>query len=92
MTRIKAQPKSNIPMMLMMFAAVMFGLVILYSVSGPAGYAKSDHDSAFYLKKQIIYTLVGLGVALAISFFPVNFFKHPLVFIGAYIISLGLAV
>ncbi len=92
MTRIKAQPKSNIPMMLMMFAAVMFGLVILYSVSGPAGYAKSDHDSAFYLKKQIIYTLVGLGVALAISFFPVNFFKHPLVFTGAYIISLGLAV
>lgn len=93
MTKIKAQQKkSNIPLILMMFGIVMFGLVILYSVSGPAGYAKSVHDSAYYLKRQILWTVVGLIVALVISFIPVNFFKHPVIFFSAYFVSLGLAI
>ena len=92
MTKIRAPRQSNIPLILMMFAIVMFGLVILYSVSGPAGYAKSSHDSAFYLKKQIIFTIIGLAIALIISFIPVNFFKHPAIFMTAYFVSLGLAV
>ena len=92
MTKIKAQQKSNIPLILMMFAIVMFGLVILYSVSGPAGYAKSTHDSAYYLKRQIIFTLIGIGAALGISFIPVNFFKHPAIFMTSYFVSLALAI
>ena len=92
MTKIKAQQKSNIPLILMMFAIVMFGLVILYSVSGPAGYAKSTHDSAYYLKRQIIFTLIGIGAALGISFIPVNFFKHPAIFMTSYFVSLSLAI
>ena len=92
MTKIKAQQKSNIPLILMMFAIVMFGLVILYSVSGPAGYAKSSHDSAYYLKRQIIFTLIGIGAALGISFIPVNFFKHPAIFMTSYFVSLALAI
>ena len=92
MTKIKAQRQSNIPLILMMFAIVMFGLVILYSVSGPAGYAKSVHDSAYYLKRQILWTVVGIAVALFISFMPVNFFKHPAISFTAYFVSLGLAI
>ena len=92
MTKIKPQRRSNIPLILMMFAIVMFGLVILYSVSGPAGYAKSVHDSAYYLKRQILWTVVGLAAALGISFMPVNFFKHPIIFFTAYCLSLGLAI
>ena len=92
MTKIHTQKQANIPLILMMFAIVVFGLVILYSVSGPAGYAKESHDSAFYLKKQIIFTLLGLAVALIIAFLPVNFFKHPAIFMTAYAVSLGLAV
>lgn len=76
----------------MMFAIVMFGLVILYSVSGPAGYAKASHDSGYYLKRQILFTVIGLAVALVISFMPVNFFKHPAIFMTAYFVSLGLAI
>lgn len=76
----------------MMFAIVMFGLVILYSVSGPAGYAKASHDSGYYLKRQILFTVIGLAVALIISFMPVNFFKHPAIFMTAYFVSLGLAI
>ena len=92
MTKIKVQRQSNIPLILMMFAIVMFGLVILYSVSGPAGYAKASHDSAFYLKKQIVFTVIGIATALVISFLPVNFFKHPAIFMTAYFVSLGLAI
>ena len=92
MTKITQQKQANIPMILMMFAIVMFGLVILYSVSGPAGYAKASHDSAYYLKRQIIFTAIGIVLALFISFMPVNFFKHPAIFMSAYFISLGLAV
>ncbi len=92
MTKITQQRQANIPMILMMFAIVMFGLVILYSVSGPAGYAKATHDSAYYLKRQIIFTVIGIALALIISFMPVNFFKHPAIFMSAYFISLGLAI
>ncbi len=76
----------------MMFAIVVFGLVILYSVSGPAGYAKTAHDSMYYLKRQIIWTVVGLIAALVISFIPVNFFKHPAIFTSAYLASLGFVI
>lgn len=72
----------------MMFALVVFGLVILYSVSGPAGYAmEGEHDSKFYLLKQIRFSLIGLIGALAISLFPMDFFKKPIIWGGAYIVS-----
>ncbi len=92
MTKLKPVRQSNIPLILMMFAIVMFGLVILYSVSGPAGYAKASHDSAYYLKRQILFTVIGLAVALVINFMPVNFFKHPAIYMTAYFVSLGLAI
>ena len=92
MTKITVEKKTNIPLLLMMFVIIMFGLVILYSVSGPAGYAKSVHDSAYYLKRQIIWTVVGIVAALFISFLPVNLFKHPIIYMSAYFVSLGLAV
>ena len=92
MTKITAERKTNIPLLLMMFVIIMFGLVILYSVSGPAGYAKSVHDSAYYLKRQIIWTVVGIISAIVISFLPVNLFKHPVIFMSAYFVSLGLAI
>lgn len=92
MTKIVHERRSNIPLILMMFAIVMFGLVILYSVSGPAAYARAVHDSTFYLKRQILWTVVGLIAALLINFMPVNFFKHPAIFMAAYFVSLGLAI
>ena len=38
--------RANIPMVLFMFAIVIFGLVVLYSVSAPAGYVKSGFTSS----------------------------------------------
>ena len=86
--------RSNIPLILMMFAIVVFGLVILYSVSGPAGYARPEGEksSLFYLRKQLGYTVFGLVLALIISFLPIKLFKHPIIWGSAYGLSLGLIV
>lgn len=86
--------RSNIPLILMMFVIVVFGLVILYSVSGPAGYARPEGEksSLFYLQKQLGWTVAGLVLALIISFIPIKFFKHPFVWGGSYGLSLALIV
>ncbi|MCQ2515761.1 MAG: FtsW/RodA/SpoVE family cell cycle protein [Saccharofermentans sp.] len=91
MTKIKPVRKVNVPLVLMMFLLVMFGLVILYSVSSPDGYA-TENDAAFFLKRQIAFTVIGLLAALVIQFIPVNFFKSNPIWIGAYGASLGLAI
>jgi len=93
MTKIKREKKSNIPLILMMFVIVVFGLSILYSVSGPSGYALSGvNDSEYYLKRQLVFTVFGLGLALIINFMPISFFKNPTIWGGAYILSLALAI
>ncbi|HAW15512.1 MAG TPA: hypothetical protein DCW41_02270 [Clostridiales bacterium] len=85
--------RSNIPMILMMFIIVVFGLVILYSVSGPAGYAmKTERDSTYYLSRQIIFTAVGIVICLAISFLPISLFNKPIIWGGLYFLSLGLVI
>ncbi len=91
MTEIKPEKRVNIQLILMMFVLVMFGLVILYSVSSPDGYA-TENDAAFFLKRQIAFTIIGLVGALVIQFIPVNFFKSKPIWIGAYAASFALAV
>lgn len=81
----------NIPMLLMLIVMIVFGLVILYSVSGPDAYGLF-HDSAYFLKRQIIQTLLGLAACIAIAFWPIGFFAKKPIMIGAFLVSLGLAV
>lgn len=80
----------NIPMLLMVFVMIVFGLVVLYSVSGPDAYGLY-HDSAHFLKRQIIQTLIGLVGCIVISFIPIWVFSQKWVMIGAYGVSLALA-
>ncbi|MBE7070961.1 MAG: hypothetical protein E7386_10775 [Ruminococcaceae bacterium] len=80
----------NIPMLLMLIVMIVFGLVILYSVSGPDAYGL-HHDSAYFLKRQIIQTILGLVACIAIAFWPIKFFAQKWVMILAYLGSLGLA-
>lgn len=79
--------RTNIPLLLMMFALVVFGLIVLYSVSAPAGYGKSK-DSFFYVSKQIQYTLVGLVPCIALNFVDVNWFKKKIVCLVTYGVTL----
>ena len=81
----------NIPMLLMVFGLLVFGLVVLYSVSGPDAYGLY-HDSAHFLKRQLIQTLLGLAAMTAIMFIPIKVFQMRWVMFGAYALSLALAV
>ncbi|SEV86842.1 cell division protein FtsW, lipid II flippase [Ruminococcaceae bacterium KH2T8] len=81
--------RSNIPMILMLFILVVFGLIILYSVSGPQGYAMpNDKSSMYYVKRQLGFTAVGLVMCFTASFIPVKFFNRPIIWSLLYIVSL----
>ena len=86
----KAVKASNIPMILMIFAILVFGLVILYSVSGPDAYGQFQ-DSSWFLARQIRFTIVGIVAMFIIAFIPIDFFRQKWIAISAYILSIGLA-
>ncbi|MCR4850596.1 MAG: putative lipid II flippase FtsW [Lachnospiraceae bacterium] len=54
---------------------VIFGLVVLYSVSSYDG-SVSFNDSAYYFKKQAVNTVFGLGVMFAVSLVPYHFWER----------------
>ena len=81
---------SNIPMILMIFVMIVFGLVILYSVSGPDAYGQFQ-NSSWFLARQIRFTVVGIIAMFIISFIPIDFFNKKWVALTAYFLSLGLA-
>ena len=86
----KAVKAANIPMILMIFAILVFGLVILYSVSGPDAYGQFQ-DSSWFLARQIRFTVVGIVAMFIIAFIPIDFFRQKWIAISAYILSIGLA-
>lgn len=69
-----------------------FGLVMLYSTSSyEAAMSKStNYDGAYYFKRQLLFTLIGLGVMFATSRFNYRFWRKASLII--YGISLLLVV
>ena len=86
----KAVRSTDIAMILMIFAIIVFGLVVLYSVSGPDAYGQFQ-DSSWFLTRQIRFTVAGLIVMLIVAFIPIEFFSQKWVAVGAFVLSLGLA-
>ena len=86
----KAVKSANIPMILMIFVMLVFGLIILYSVSGPDAYGQFQ-DSSWFLARQIRFTIVGLIVMIIVAFIPIDFFRQKWIALSAYILSIGLA-
>jgi len=87
----QAVRSSNIGMILMIFVMLVFGLVILYSVSGPDAYGQFK-DSSWFLTRQIRFTIAGVVAMFIISFIPIDFFRQKWIAFGAYVLSLGLAL
>lgn len=74
--------RSNIPLFIMLMVIVCLGLVILYSVSSPIGYAEFQ-DSLYYVKKQIRFTLIGMAGILFLNFVdPVKLFGKKYLFLS----------
>lgn len=66
-----------------------FGLVMLYSTSSYEA-ALEYGDSAYFLKRQLVFTLFGLVLMTGVSFIPYTFWKRLSVL--AYLVSVGLIV
>ena len=64
-----------------------FGLVMLYSTSSYESMAQYN-DAAYYLKKQMIFTLFGLFLMVGVSLIPYTLLKKFSVL--AYVVSVGL--
>lgn len=63
------------------------GLVLLYSTSSYIG-AVENNDSAYYLKRQLLFTLLGLGLMVGISYIPCWVWKY--LSVPGFLISIGL--
>ncbi|MBO7453382.1 MAG: FtsW/RodA/SpoVE family cell cycle protein [Clostridiales bacterium] len=84
---------SNIPLILFLFFIVAYGLVVLYSVSAPAGYINSKlTSSAFFVFQQLRFTILGLVICIVVNFIPIDLFKNRIIMIGAYVGSTLLVV
>ncbi len=64
-----------------------FGLVMLYSTSSYTGIVENG-DSAFYFRKQLKFTLMGIGLMFGVSLFPYRWL-HKLSW-AAYAFATGL--
>lgn len=77
----------TIPLWLILFAILMWGMVILYSVSAATAYIDAQTkeiipDAAFYVRKQAGFTVVGVIAAFIISRFPIDKLKKPVLMFG----------
>ncbi len=86
----RAVKASNIPMILMIFVMLVFGLIILYSVSGPDAYGQFQ-DSTWFLARQIRFTVIGIVAMFIVAFIPIDFFRQRWIAVSAYVVSIGLA-
>ncbi len=79
----------DLPFMLLVLVLVIIGMIMMFSASYPVAMYNKD-DSYFYIKRQVIFALIGLTVMVLISFFNYNKL-HRFAFL-VLLISMGLLV
>ena len=79
--------------MLVTLGLVAFGLVMVYSASSARAAVAAD-DPAYYLKRQAVYALVGLGLLAFFSRFDFRRLRHfvPLLLAGSFVLLLAVLV
>ncbi len=60
-----------------------FGLIMLYSTSSYEA-ALEQHDSAYFFKRQLVFSILGLGVMAFVSKIPYRIYRHFAVFLYAF--------
>ena len=65
-----------------------FGLVLLYSTSSYIGVVEHNGDSAYYLKRQLVFTGLGLILMILIAIVPYRWWRY--LSILGFFISVGL--
>lgn len=80
-------PAQDYTLIFIVLFFLAFGLVMLYSTSSYE--AGLDYgDSAYYLKRQLLSSVMGLGVMVVVSFIPLRFWKK--IYLLLYVFSIGM--
>ena len=58
----------DIPFLIILLAILVIGLVCLYSASYVYAFYNNNGDSFFYIKKQLIFAVLGIAAMFALSF------------------------
>ena len=61
----------DLPFLLLVLVLVIIGMIMMFSASYPSAYYKLN-DSYFYVRRQLIYAVIGLAAMIGISFFNYN--------------------
>ena len=77
----------DLPFMLLVLVLVIIGMIMMFSASYPVALYQKN-DSYFYVKRQIIFAVIGLTVMILISFFNYNKL-HRFAFL-VLLVSIGL--
>ena len=65
----------DIPFVLLIFVLLAIGITMMFSASYPVAFYEIG-DSYYYLKRQLIFALVGLAVMLAVSFVDYHYYHR----------------
>lgn len=84
----RALKKQDYTLFLIVMFLVVFGLITLFSTSAYNGKVKFD-DSAYYFKKQLFATALGIAAMYVVS--CIDYHKFEKLAIPGYLISLGLS-
>lgn len=76
----------DMPFFILLIIVLAVGLVCLFSASFAYSYYRNNGDSYFYIKRQLIYAIVGVVIMIAVSFFDYHILRRfaVLIMLGAW--------
>ena len=73
----------DIPFVLLILVLLAIGITMMFSASYPVAYYQNEGDSYYYLKRQLLFALIGLAIMFAISFVDYHYYhRFALVILG----------
>lgn len=75
----------DLPFLLLVLTLLIVGMVMMFSASYPTAYYNHEGDSYFFVRRQLLYAVVGVAAMLGLSFFNYNRlhkFSVPIMFIS----------
>lgn len=88
---IEGPYRMNIPLLLLTFILICFGLIMLFSASMSRGYTE-EQDPLFYLINQGQMTFVGIIFVAVLLFIPIKFFDRWPFVVVAYLLALAFVI
>ena len=73
--RFSGKESVDMPLLIILFVMIAFGLIMIFSASSPTGFYENG-DEFYYIKKQLMWTLLGGASMAFFSFVSYKKVKH----------------